>query len=65
MMASEDDRPSDARKALEKVLTLDPKSPTALRQLGELELQAGDYAQASQHLKIAMEVRPDDATAAY
>ena len=65
MMASDDDRPGDARKALEKVLTLDPRSPTALRQLGELELQAGDYAQASQHLKMAVEVRPDDATASY
>jgi predicted Zn-dependent protease len=65
MMASEDDRPRDARTALEKVLALDPKSPTALRQLGELELQAGNYAQASQHLKTAMEVRPDDATASF
>ena len=65
MMASEDNRSEDARKALEKVLTLDPKSPTALRQLGELELQAGDYAQAAQHLKAAMEIRPDDATAAF
>jgi predicted Zn-dependent protease len=65
MMASEDNRPADARMALEKVLALDPKSPTALRQLGELELQAGDYGQAAQHLKRAMEVRPDDATAAF
>jgi arylsulfatase A-like enzyme/Flp pilus assembly protein TadD len=65
MMASEDDRPAEARKALESVLALDPKSPTALRQLGELELQAGDYAQAAQHLKIAVAVRPDDATASF
>jgi arylsulfatase A-like enzyme/Flp pilus assembly protein TadD len=65
MMASEDDRSADARKALDKVLTLDPKSPTALRQLGELELQAGDYGRAAQHLKRAMEVRPDDATASF
>jgi predicted Zn-dependent protease len=65
MMASEDNRPADARTALEKVLALDPKSPTALRQLGELELQAGDYGQAAQHLKRAMEARPDDATAAF
>lgn len=65
MMASEDNRPADARMALEKVLTLDPKSPTALRQLGELELQAGDYGQAAQYLKRAMEVRPDDATASF
>jgi arylsulfatase A-like enzyme/Tfp pilus assembly protein PilF len=64
MMAAEDDRPADARKALEKVLEFDPKSPTALRQLGELELQAGDYALAAQHLKNAMSIRPDDAAAA-
>jgi tetratricopeptide (TPR) repeat protein len=64
MMASEDDRPADARKALEKVLEFDAKSPTALHQLGELELQAGDYALAAQHLKNAMAIRPDDAAAA-
>ena len=65
MLASEDDRPADARQSLEKVLALDPKSPTALRQIGELELQAGDYAKAAQHLKGALEARPDDATAAF
>ncbi len=65
MLASDDDRPVDARQALEKVLALDPKSPTALRQLGELELHAGDYTKAAQHLKGAMEARPDDATAAF
>jgi choline-sulfatase len=65
MLASDDNRPSDARQSLEKVLALDPKSPTALRQLGELELQAGDYAKAAQHLKSALEARPDDATAAF
>jgi len=64
MMAAEDDRLADARKALEKALEFDPKSPTALRQLGELELQAGDYAAAAQHLKTAMAIRPDDAVAA-
>lgn len=63
MMASEDDRPADAREALNKVLALDPKSPTALLQLGELELHAGDYAQAAEHLRSAVAVRPDDATA--
>jgi Flp pilus assembly protein TadD len=65
MMASEDNRSFDARQSLERVLVLDPKSPTALRQLGELELQAGDYAQAAQHLHAAVEVRPDDATASF
>jgi choline-sulfatase len=65
MLASDDNRPAEARQSLEKVLALDPKSPTALRQLGELELQAGDYAKAGQHLKGALEARPDDATAAF
>jgi choline-sulfatase len=65
MIASEDNRSADARKALEKALALDPKSPTALRQFGELELHAGDYVPAAQHLRGAMEVRPDDATAAF
>jgi arylsulfatase A-like enzyme/Flp pilus assembly protein TadD len=65
MMASEDDRISDAQSALQKVLELDPKSPTALLQEGELELKAGNYSQAAEHLKQAREVRPNDATAAY
>jgi len=65
MIASEDDREAEARESLKKVLQLDPKSPTALLQLGELELKAGDYATAAQHLKAALEVRPDDATAAF
>jgi choline-sulfatase len=65
MMASDDNRSDEARHTLEKVLELDPKSPTALRQLGELELQAGDYNRAAEHLKQAREVRPEDATAAF
>ena len=65
MMAAEDDREAEARASLEKVLQLDAKSPTALRQLGELELKAGEYGRAAQHLKGAIESRPDDATAAF
>jgi choline-sulfatase len=65
MLASDDNRPADARAALEKTLQLDPKSPTALRQLGELEFQARDYVKAADHLKQARDVRPDDASAAY
>jgi choline-sulfatase len=65
MIASDDNRSSDARTALEKALEVDPKSPTALRQLGELEFQAGEYAKAAGYLKRAREVRPDDATAAF
>jgi arylsulfatase A-like enzyme/Tfp pilus assembly protein PilF len=65
MLASDDNRIVDARQYLEKALQLDPASPTALRQLGELELAAGDYAKASAHLKHACELRPDDSTAAF
>ncbi len=65
MIASADNRAAEARQSLEKVLQLNPKSPTALRDLGELELHAGDYAKAAQHLKEAMEVRPDDASVAF
>jgi choline-sulfatase len=65
MLASDDNRPSDAREYLEKALQVDPASPTALRQLGELELAAGDFAKAATHLKRACELRPDDSTAAF
>jgi choline-sulfatase len=65
MIASDDNRTEQARQALEKVLQLDSKSPTAARQLGELELHTGDYARAADHLKQAREVRPEDATAAF
>ena len=65
MFASEDGRSSEARATLEKVLELDPKTPTALRQLGELELRAGDYAKAAEHLKHAREILPYDVTAAF
>jgi arylsulfatase A-like enzyme/Flp pilus assembly protein TadD len=65
MMASEDDREADARELLRQALQLDPKSPTALLQLGESELRAQNYAVAAQHLKSACELRPDDATPAF
>ena len=65
MLASDDNRSSDARQFLEKALQLDPSSPTALRQLGELEFAAGDFAKAAGHLKLACELRPDDSTAAF
>ena len=65
MIASAENRTADARKALEKALQLNPKSPTALRDLGEMELHAGEYAKAAEHLKAAMEARPDDASVAF
>ena len=65
MLADDDNRPADARRFLEKALQLDPRSPTTLRQLGELELAAGEVGKAAGHLKQACELRPDDATAAF
>ena len=64
MLASDDNRSQDARGYLGKAIELDPSSPTALRQLGELELAAGEYKNAATHLKRASEIRPDDSTAA-
>jgi len=65
MMAADEGRTSEARLGLEKVLDLDPKSQTALLQLGELELHAGKYGKASEYLKRARELRPEDSTAAF
>jgi len=65
MLAGDDNRSSDARKFLERALQLDSASPTALRQLGEIELAAGDFTKAAGHLKRASELRSDDSTAAW
>jgi choline-sulfatase len=65
MIAAEDSRPAEGRGFLEKALLLDPKSPTVLGQLGEMELQEQDFAQAAQHLKTAAELRPGDATLSF
>lgn len=65
VMASEDGRLEDARAGFEKVLQLDPKSFTALRQLGELEYHSGEYARAAEHLKQARLIHSGDASAAF
>ena len=65
VLASEDEQPDQARAAFESVLKLDPKSPTALLQLGRMELDAKNYAKAADYLKRATEVRPADAGAAF
>lgn len=64
MLASDDARTDDARHALEQALALDAKSPTALLQLGQLELAAGNFRKAADYLARARAVRPDDAAAA-
>ena len=65
MIAVEDNRVGDARSSLQEVLALDPRSPNALSQMGQLELEAGHFALAATHLKTAMEVRPTDAATAF
>ena len=65
MLAIDDERTDAAREALKKVLERDPKSPTALLQLGQLELAANQYAAAAGYLGRALEVRPEDAMAAF
>src|SRR5262249_11059172 len=65
MMASEGGRPGEVRAALEDVLKLDPETPAALLQLGELELHGSEYAKAAEHLRHARKILPNDATAAF
>ncbi len=65
MMAAQDNRFAEARQALEQVLQRDEKSFLALRQLGEVEVRSGDYAQAIAHLRRAQEINPDDTTVAF
>ena len=49
---------------LEKVLQKDAKSSTALRQIGELELNAANYPKAAEYLSRSRQLWPDDATVA-
>ena len=65
MLASEDNQPEQARAALERVIAMDPKSPIALQQLGQLELSSKNYEKAAGYLKRALELRPNDAASAY
>jgi Flp pilus assembly protein TadD len=64
MLALEDSHLEQARELLERVLQLNPKSSIALRQLGQLELQAGEFVTAAKHLGSAREMNPEDATVA-
>jgi arylsulfatase A-like enzyme/Tfp pilus assembly protein PilF len=65
MLATDDNRTSEARHLLEKAVQLDPTSATAVRQLGEAELAAGDFPGAAINLKRASAMRPDDPTVAF
>ena len=65
MILVDERRSVDARLLLEKVLLLNPDSHAALRQLGELEFDAGDYRKAADDLARAREKQPDDPLAAF
>jgi choline-sulfatase len=64
MLAVDDARPEEARVSLEKVLQLNSKSFAALRQMGQLELNSGSYAEAASYFERASDIRPDDANVA-
>ena len=53
MMLANEGRLEPARLLLQKVLLLHGDSAPALRQLGELELRAGEYREAADHLDLA------------
>ena len=65
MISAQDGRVAEARAALERAVHIDPNSYLALSQLGELELQAGDFTEAVKHLNHARELHPRDATLAF
>ena len=52
-----------AKRLLASTLTLDPSNPVALYQLGNLELNHGLFAEASQHLERAVKVAPQSSEA--
>lgn len=65
LMAAEDNRPVDARRALQNVLQLNPDSFPALQHLGELQLAAGEYRDAAEILKQAHQIWPGNAAVLY
>ena len=64
MMLAEEGRSESARLLLQKLLLRNADSAAALRQLGELELRAGEYHAAADHLDRARKAHPNDALAA-
>jgi tetratricopeptide (TPR) repeat protein len=56
-------RPSDARTALERALSLTPDYADAHNTLGALLAQNGDFKAAVEHFKKALDARPDFADA--
>ena len=65
LLESDRGHSDQARALLKKVLEMDSSSPLAYSQLGELELKAGDYRQATADLGKARQLRPGDSTSAF
>jgi choline-sulfatase len=61
MVATEEGLSVRAHEALTQLLRLNPQSVPALRQSGELELQAGEFSRAASHLRSAFALEPGDA----
>ncbi len=49
-------KPDEAMRALQKALAIQPNFALALREMGMLEFQARDYANAAQHLQQAVDL---------
>jgi predicted Zn-dependent protease len=65
MMAAESGDLETARAALGQAVEADPKSSTALSQLGQVELQARNYQPAAGYLRRALELRPENSGTAF
>jgi predicted Zn-dependent protease len=65
MLASETGRLAEAREALETVIRMDPGSYLALQQLGNLELDTKQYANAVELLRQAQKLHGPDAASAF
>ncbi len=61
MLAADDRRTEEARAKLEEVLKLNGDSQAALTQLGQVEMDAGDYGKAARYFGRAVAVRAGDA----
>ncbi len=61
---SETDRADEARKALERALSIEPENVKLISNLGALALKRGDEAEARAFFMAALEIDPDDVVAA-
>jgi choline-sulfatase len=64
VMLVDEGRVADAQQLLQKALQLNPDSPTALQELGELEFNSGEYRKAADHLDRVRKTHPDNMAAA-